>query len=113
MEDFKMTIMDSNVNKLLNVDAMHEVEKLTGKDYHDFNEQETNLSMGLFIEANRHKEKMLQVLGDTHMSMTWEYFMMLLNDHGFKEGLRYDFKTPKYSWNDKVTIEEAILFYHP
>lgn len=114
IKEGNIVIMDNRTEKLLRQDSLAETEKIFGdKHWSQFDEQEQAFSMLKFIFDNEKKEEHLKSVGDTYNGMPWNDFITLIESYGFKEGLKYDFKAPKYNLNEPDRIEEAILFYHP
>lgn len=99
-----------NIDQVLSHDSIAETEKLVGKKhYSEFNELEQGMMLLNFIEHNRQKENILKSANDTYFNMSWDYFINLIKEHGFVEGLTYDFK----HYQEKDRTERAIIYYHP
>ena len=106
--------MNNKTEELLRKDSLAESERILGnKHWSEFNKTEQVFSMFKFMEDNQQKKEHLQSIGDTHWGMKWNDFISLIEQQGFKEGLRYNFIAPKYRDNEEDRIEEAILYYQP
>lgn len=100
----KGTLLD----EVLNFDVIDNMEKLANKRVDDFSDDEICGMFGAFMLINKRKEDQLVDSHDTYFSMSWDYFIGLIKENGFKEGLEYEFEDPSY--DDKHT-EKAILYY--
>jgi len=106
--------MNKQTEKILTHDSLYESEKAFGdKHWSQFSKLEQGLSLLKFIDDNQKKKVHLESIGDTHYGIKWDNFLELIKQHGFVEGLKYDWLTPKYNDNEDDRIEEAILYYHP
>lgn len=104
--------MNNRTDELLHKDSLAESEKMFGgKHWSEFNEAEQLISMFKAMDDNEKKSKHLQSIGDTYWGLKWNDFISLIEQYGFKKGLRYDFVAPKYRDDEEDRIEEAILFY--
>lgn len=106
--------MNDKTEKLLRKDSLAESEEILGnKHWSEFNRLEQEFSIFKSIRDNEIKREHLKSIGDTYYGIEWGAFINLIEQHGFKEGLKYDFIAPKYNAREKDRIEQAILYYHP
>lgn len=110
------TKIDSRIEEVLSFDPVASVSKVLNKHHNDFSTDEQDLSLSYGILANRSKSDFLKSLNDTHFGMSWNYFIELIQENGFQEGLSYEFdyafdleSTKPEDWSR----EKAVLFYHP
>jgi len=102
--------MKEITEKILRYDPIYETEKMVKKNHwSEFDDLENMLSILMFTDHNKKKEEHLKSIGDTYHNIKWEDFKNLIKQHGFKEGLSYNFK----HYDDSTKEEEAIIYYHP
>lgn len=97
--------MRDEIKEALEFDPLNSAEKVFGnKHWSEFSEDETSMSMGLCFLHNQNKDKLLKENNDTHFSMSWNEFIEIIIDNGFKSGYEYTFP-----YEDKK--EKAALYY--
>lgn len=90
------------------IDPLGVVEKMTGKDYHNFNEGEQALALSLHVSNCAMKKATAQALGDTYYSIPASEFRILLRKAGFERVFAKEFVGK--SWDEKappVEMEEV------
>lgn len=97
--------MRDKIKEALEFDPLNEAEKIFGnKHWSEFSEDEASMSMGLCFLHNQNKNKLLKENNDTHFSMSWNEFIEIITNNGFKPGYEYSFP-----YEDKT--EKAALYY--
>lgn len=96
--------------QLLNHDDISKVEKELGKHWSEFDNFENAYMLFSGIEHNKRKAEHLKSINDTYFSMSWEYFINLIKEYGFVEGLTYKFK---HEYCKEIIDEQAVIYYHP
>lgn len=77
--------MDNNlINEVLKHDSLASSEKILGKSYKDFNEDEQKFSLAQAMLENKVKENILKESKDTYFTIPWNDFINLLEKQGFK-----------------------------
>lgn len=92
----------------LNLDPVGIVEDYANKPIHEFDQSEKKDMLQTAYEINTYKSKIMKSFGDTHWRTTWDEFIKLLDDMGFREGLSYKFRPDP----DEPREETAIIYYH-
>lgn len=101
--------MVRSVDKLLKYDPIAETEKITGKGHwSNFSEQDNMLALLLNMQHAENKEKVLKSNKDTYFSMSWDYFIEVLFENGFKVGTEWDFIDDQYN---QIHKEKAGIYY--
>jgi len=75
-------------------------------DYHDFNKWEDDAACFLTMNYNRHREREMNLQGDTFYNMTWKYYQEILASRGFAKVYSENFK-------GMYKIEEFSLWFDP
>jgi hypothetical protein len=73
-------------------DSLHAMEIISGKDYHDFDEGETGLSMLLHMTTCNERDLKFKQAKDTHLRMGWEEYEFILDQNKFERVMAYDFR---------------------
>ncbi len=98
--------MNKITETILNRDSIAETEKIIGKDYREFSDDENMLMLAKAFHDNSQKDEYLKSLGDTHFRIKWNEFKDLIKSKGFIPALEYDFHY------ENRTTEEFIIYYH-
>lgn len=81
------------IDRILNFDPIYEVEKTSrNKHWSEFTDDENSSVMGLTMVSGEYKRNMLKTIGDTYHGMTFNEFISLIENNGFKKAMRYTFK---------------------
>lgn len=75
--------MTTNLDQLLNFDALNEAEKITGKSYKT-NKGTSILGLALLQENAQHKKEQLQSLDDTYDHIPLSEYIEIVENFGFK-----------------------------
>jgi hypothetical protein len=97
--------MDELTKKVLSIDTISEVEKMLGKNWQEFTNDENLAMLDLAFLTNTIKTSHLKEIGDTHSQMTWNEFKYLLGQKGFVNAYSYDFE---YDGQ----VNEFIIYYN-
>lgn len=96
---------DSIIGSALNFDAISVTEKLFGRDVNP------GASFGLHILANQNKRDLLQASNDTHMSMSPDEYIPIVEDEGFELALMLPFQSA-HCGNDLFN-DTLYVYFHP
>jgi hypothetical protein len=99
--------MDKLTKKILRNDSISESEKMIGKNWQEFNDEENMATLGFNYLNNKIKDTYLSSLGDTHFNMSWKEFKQLIIGRGFVSAMEYDIH------HDDNEIDEFVIYYHP
>lgn len=87
-------------------DPLHALELTTGKDYHDFNDEE-NAASFLLLQANRAFSESKNISNrDTYRDMPYRYFQDVVFENGFDRVMKYDF----FDTHEKERKEEFSIW---
>lgn len=89
--------MDNKIlDELLRFDPIAETEKVSGKQHwSEFSKKDEYTAMALAMFSGGMKRNALKEANDTYFGMTFNEFIALIEDNGFKKAMRYTFKNTK------------------
>lgn len=96
------------LDKVLDFDPIYEMEKVSGKHWSEFSQDEIMKAMFANMFSGELKEKVLNDAGDTYFNISWESFINLIVKNGFKKGLEYQFTHNAF---EESETEQAVLYY--
>lgn len=96
------------LDKVLSLDPIYEMEKAAGKHHDDFSQDEMGNVILFNLFSNEMKTTVLKHAGDTYFNISWKDFILLIENHGFKNALEY-----RFTYNDFGEDEtgQAVLYY--
>lgn len=95
----------NEIDKLLSIDPTKEAEKIIGKPYTDFDDEDNLNLLGLTSILQSKLEKTLKLENDTYHNIHWDDFIHLLEVNNFKKGLEYSFV------NKQQETNTAVIYY--
>lgn len=95
----------NEIDKLLSIDPTKESEKIIGKPYTDFDDEDNLNLLGLTSILQSKLEKTLKLENDTYHNIHWDDFIHLLEVNNFKKGLEYSFV------NKQQETNTAVIYY--
>lgn len=100
----------SEINDLLEFDALAEAERATGSSYKD-NEATMLLGMLLMAEANERVKDEMMVRDDTHYGVLFADALRILGDLGFEEIHSHDFHPAALFEDEQERTEKFIVLW--
>jgi hypothetical protein len=98
--------MKNEIDNVLDFDPIAQTEKIVGKKHwSEFTEDENRMALVMAMFSGQHKDEILQAANDTYFSMTWNAFLRLIEERGFKCGLKYNIL------HDGNKIDEAVIYF--
>lgn len=94
----------SELERLLNLDPLHEAEKITGESY-KCSEETSRLGLGIAMMVNQAKRDALTKNKDTHMSSTLAEYLLVVDDLGFELVNKVEF------FNESNNVPESQYWY--
>lgn len=105
-------MMNEKINNILDMDPVATAETLLGKRHEEWDTETEKIgALEIIMATNKAKVELLKEMGDTYFGVTWDDFIKIVKDYGFKVGYSEKF-TGIHQWDDKRVEEEEVIFYN-